>query len=192
MQLVLNDNVIRSLGHNEVTVENFVTLRDEGVTVHIADGAMGELANQLLKGRFPWQNWLVARDALHRFLDTAEPVLLGGRQGLYRAGIRGATDEVSPSKIASAVAYTSKRWASFMLVENIADITLPVNVGGDTLGLSPEASAREVAAFKGEWVESFDTQRIEKELLAQVQQQLPRGGDALEHLGEFQGSCRLS
>jgi hypothetical protein len=131
MQLVLDDNVVRSLGHHEIKVENFVTLRDEGVTVHIADEAMGELAHQLLERRFPWQNWLVARDALHRFLDTAEPVLLGGRQGLYRAGIRGATDEVSPSEISSAVDYTSKWWANFMLVENITDITVAVKVGSN-------------------------------------------------------------
>src|SRR5688572_26159601 len=90
-------DVIRSLGHREVSPGPLIAYRDEGGSVHVADGAMAELAHQLLEGRLPWQNWLVARDALRQFLDVAEPVLLGGRQGLYRAGIRRVTDDVPPA-----------------------------------------------------------------------------------------------
>lgn len=150
--------------------------------MHIADGAMGELVHQLLEGRFRWQNWLVARDALRRFLDESEPVLLGGRLGLYRAGVRGATDEASPAQIAGALKCMSKWWESFMRAEHLSAVTIPVNIGGAVLGLSTEATAREIAMMKSEWIGSFDTSRIGEELLAAVQEELPLGGDALEQL----------
>lgn len=182
MPLVLDDNVIRSLGHGEITAEPFVVLREEGISVHIADGAMGELAHQLLEGRFPWPNWLVARDALRRFIDAAEPVLLGGRLGLYRAGIRGAADKASTAEVASAVEYTSKWWDAFMRVEHFTDVTLPTTVGNSVLGLSPEATKREVAALKDEWVESFDTQRLGDELVAAVQEEMRSRADPIEQM----------
>jgi hypothetical protein len=184
MALVLDDNVVRSLGHGEVGVGPFVALRDEGVSIHLADGAMTELVHQLLERRFRWQNWLVAREALLKFLDQAEPILLGGRQGLYRAGVRGATQNVTAEEIAIAVTRSTGWWEAFVRAESLGEVTQSVRVGGDVLGLSAHVAERAVASFKNEWVRSFDKLHIGEALLADVHRILPRRSDGIQQLDE--------
>jgi hypothetical protein len=185
MRVVFDNNIVRSLGHGQVCVAPFVALRDEGVSIHLADGAVTELISQLLERRFRWENWLIARRELVQLLDHAEPVLLGGRQGLYRAGIRGATEEVTSADIAQAVKHSSAWWHAFMRAQHLGEITLPVRVGEHVVALSSGATAREVALFKTGWKQSFDKQHLGDELIARVQEILPRRGDGIDQINDI-------
>jgi hypothetical protein len=182
MRLVLDDNIVRSFGHGETSEAPFLALKEEGVSIHLADGAVAELLNQLLEHRFRWQNWLTARRILADILDPTEPVLLGGRQGLYRAGIRGATEHVTAAETALSLKRSSGWWHAFMRTQELSEVTLPVRVGSDILTLSPESTTREVTAFRTGWVHGFDTRRLGDELLSQAQQFLPRRGDGMDQL----------
>jgi hypothetical protein len=53
-------------------------LRAQGFTLHLADGAIVEMTNQIWQGRFKWENWKAARSHLKRLLDDRDPILLGG------------------------------------------------------------------------------------------------------------------
>lgn len=182
MRIVLDQNIVRALGHGEIGVAPFEALRSDGVRIHLADGAMTELMNQLVERRFRWKNWLVARGVLAEILDPAEPVLLGGRQGLYRAGVRGATEQVPLGAIAMAVEDSAHWWHAFMRMKELCEISKPLRIRDRVLTLSPTAARGIVETFKRDWRRDFEKERVGDELLAQVRRALPRRGDGFEQI----------
>jgi hypothetical protein len=77
MPLVLDTNVVRSLGVGEIDPEAFRRLHAEGVSIHLPETCLIELLLQLREGRFPWDKWLRARRVLGVVLSHQEPISMG-------------------------------------------------------------------------------------------------------------------
>jgi len=60
--LVLDTNVVRGIGADEIDPSGFRSLKDRGVQIHIADGTIAESTHQLLN-TMPWDHWVRARTA---------------------------------------------------------------------------------------------------------------------------------
>src|SRR5262249_11289728 len=109
MAIVLDTNVVRSLGAGEVLPDGLEAARRDDISIHVSDEAAIELLHALLVNNMPWEHWVRARDLLQPLLDGTEPVFLGGRPGLARAGLIG-TQEISSAKIESLVLTNRVQW----------------------------------------------------------------------------------
>jgi hypothetical protein len=135
--------------------------RDAGVAVQLADGTLAELTYQVLGRAFNWVDWERARAILLEVVDSDEPILIGGRAGLHRAGIAsrhaGMDDE-----IASDRAFANAGWALLAKSKSLAalestEVPLPgqrklVSLSADTV---KDMHSRRQRA----WAEEFESFR---------------------------------
>lgn|GEM_PF-5271860 len=179
MPLVLDTNIFRLLGEGEISVDGLLACRNAGISVHIADGSIVELLNQLSNGRFRWAAWLRARDQLTAVLDYEEPILLGGREGLWRAGIRAPVrPPVASDKIVEAVSSTSAWWRMFESAAGVEQMSHAVAEAGATISLKTEDLPVAVDTFKEEWTSGFERTISDDALVEAARQHLPKRGDA--------------
>lgn len=73
--------------HHADVLDGLRALKGHGFRIHLADGTVVELLNQLAEHRLSWATWLRTRRLLTRLLDATQPVLLGGWEILASAGI---------------------------------------------------------------------------------------------------------
>jgi hypothetical protein len=163
MPVVLDTNIARGMGAGDVDSNGLTELRRAGIRIHLADGTMWELTYQLLTGAFPWSQWIAAREILCSLLDAEEPVLIGGRIGLHRAGLHGSRP-YSEADSATSLALSNAGWR--LLVETgsatelgEASITLPEQQMVVTLPLDHAKAIR--ARREAAWIRDFEEFRCQ-------------------------------
>jgi len=87
MPLVLDTNIVRVLGARDLSHKPLTRAANAGISLHLSETAAAELIHQLVAGQLRWEHWTEARAILTDLLDHTEPVLLGARPGLVRAGL---------------------------------------------------------------------------------------------------------
>lgn len=86
LPLVLDTSVARRVLRGEIALNSFHALIAHGSRIHLSDAAVLELTHAVLTGQIQWNDWMNDRQKLIELVDIDEPVLLGGRAGLQRAG----------------------------------------------------------------------------------------------------------
>jgi hypothetical protein len=153
--IILDTNVVRSIGAGNMCADVLAHAATDGLTLHLSETAASELAHALLAGRMPWEHWVTARDKLDRVLDDAEPILLGGSHAMARAGFSGS--HASPESIADALRGYTAGWRLLSQAKSMQDLArAEVAEDGTSYKFAPGAVRQVVAQEKVAWIAEFD------------------------------------
>jgi hypothetical protein len=192
MPIVLDTNIVRDLGASRLDAAQFDQVKMAGISIHLSDTAASELSQALLEGRFWWDQWARAKAIVVRLVDHDEPILLGGGQGLSRAGLVPQTSPSRMSPVSDAIEAYAAGWELLIKAESLEELrraeATPI---GATASYQFGAVNQVMSAEKSEWVEDFKA--FDQEILAAVPDlpsRLPARGDSREALEMFMNVLR--
>ena len=192
MPLVLDTNIARDIGAGRLDGATFDLVRKAGISIHFSDTAGAELAVALLEGRFFWDQWIRAKSILIDILDAREPILIGGGQGLVRAGMSPKRAPSRMSPIVETAEVYQAGWLILVGAESLDQLqAMEVVPPGATAAYQFGAVSLAMAQGKAEWIQDF--QDFEREILAAVPDlpsRLPARGDSADALEMFMNVLR--
>jgi hypothetical protein len=192
MPLVLDTNIARDLGAGRLDGTAFDLVRNASISIHLSDTAGAELAHALLEGRFFWDQWIRAKAILADLLDAREPILMGGGQGLVRAGLTPKKPLSRMSPIDDAAEVYHAGWLILVGAESVDQLqTMEVVPPGATAAYQFGAVSLAMAREKAAWIQDF--QDFGREILSAVPDlpsRLPARGDSAEALEMFMNVLR--
>lgn len=158
MPLILDTNVVRELGSGNLDVNNLISFRNEGGSIHLADGTAVELFEAIYSGRFDWAHWVRAKAQLRKIIDRDRPIMPGGRELLTTIGIIDDRNLMAPQDVQHIL---RECWAHVMKAKRVKDIKQLVmsallEKGLHKVELNLGDGSRVIQANKSDWIESFE------------------------------------
>jgi hypothetical protein len=153
--IILDTNVVRSIGAGDIGTEALAVARAQGLTLHLSETAASELADALIAGRMPWEHWVSAREKLQGILDATEPILLGGYHAMARAGF--TASKATPESIADALRGYRAGWRLLSETKSKEELaSTEIAVDGASYKFRSGSRRDVIREEKLAWVAEFD------------------------------------
>ena len=190
-RIVLDTNIVRSLGAGELEPDTFQLALESGLSVHLAGPAISEIVVALSERRIPWDHWLRAREVLQNILKRPQPILVGGQEGLQMHGFPVRNIRTS-AEMSELQALLLASWRILRNANSFDDLfRIQAQSGSGTVSLDPELIGRVASEFRAEWASEIDGFFEQAMRVApMIQEELHPRADSLEAVEAFVSTVR--